>query len=90
LGVILFQRCILQLEHIGLKYSNIFTNVKEASDQVLPWLEKNHKLLWMRSAFNPAVKCDYITNNLAECFNSWIKDWKDLQFVTLLTKLGRR
>jgi hypothetical protein len=71
-------------------FQYFFTNVKEASDQVLPWLEKNHKLLWMRSAFNPAVKCDYITNNLAECFNSWIKDWKDLPICELADKIREK
>jgi hypothetical protein len=28
------------------------------------YLERNHSLLWMMSAFNPAIKCDYINNNL--------------------------
>ena len=41
----------------------------------------------MRSAFNPEIKCDYITNNLAECFNNWIKDWKDLPVVELADKI---
>ena len=41
----------------------------------------------MRSAFNPAIKCGYITNNLAESFNNWIKDWKDLPVVELAEKI---
>jgi len=35
-------------------------------------------LLWCRSKFSEHVKCDYINNNLAECWNSWIKPFKDL------------
>jgi hypothetical protein len=34
-----------------------------------------------RSEFNPSIKCDYVTNNLAEVSNNWIKDWKDLSVV---------
>jgi transposase-like protein len=37
---------------------------------VLPWLNKWHSLLWHRSCFNPAIKCDYITNNIVEVFNN--------------------
>ena len=41
----------------------------------------------MRYAFNPNIKCDYITSNLAEVFNNWIKDWKDFFVVELADKL---
>jgi len=58
-----------------------------ASPNVLEWLQNHHKLLWMRSAFNPEIKCDYITNNLAESFNNWIKDWKDLPVAELADKI---
>jgi transposase-like protein len=50
-----------------------FNQVVEASPDAKDWLDKNHKLLWRRSEFNPEIKCDYITNNLAEVFNNWIK-----------------
>jgi hypothetical protein len=48
------------------------------------YLERNHSLLWMRSAFNPAIKCDYINNNLAETVNNWVKDSKDLPVHMLM------
>ncbi|CAN6244322.1 unnamed protein product, partial [Urochloa humidicola] len=41
----------------------------------------------MRCAFNSEIKCDYITNNLAECFNNWIKHIKDLPVCELADKL---
>lgn len=53
---------------------------------VLEWLETYHPLKWMRSAFNPEIKCDYVTNNLAESFNNWIKDYKDLPVYELADK----
>jgi len=44
----------------------------------------------MRSAFNPAIKCDYVTNNIAEVFNNWIKDIKDLPVCELANKVRQK
>jgi ribosomal protein L44E len=52
--------------------------VLDACPGVGPYLNQYHNLLWMRSSFNTEIKCDYIHNNLAESFNSWIKEIKDL------------
>jgi hypothetical protein len=30
------------------------------------WFNEHHTSLWYRCGFNPAIKCDYITNNIAE------------------------
>jgi hypothetical protein len=54
---------------------------------VSKWLKDNHKLLWYRSCFNPAFKCDYITNNIVEVFNNWIKDVKALPVCELADKI---
>jgi hypothetical protein len=54
---------------------------------VIPWLNHWHSLLWYRSGFNPAIKCDYITNNISEVFNNWIKDHKDLAVCELAEKI---
>ena len=42
------------------------------------WLSTYHSLLWYRSGFNTAIKCDHINNNLAESFNNKVKQLKDL------------
>ncbi|XP_040380857.1 uncharacterized protein LOC102714198 [Oryza brachyantha] len=51
------------------------------------YLDTYHSLKWMRSGFNPAIKCDYVTNNIAEVFNNWIKDIKDLPVCELADRL---
>ena len=68
-------------------FKYFFNQVVSANPQILEWLENHHKLLWMRSAFNPEIKCDYVTNNLAESFNNWIRYWKDLPIVELADKI---
>uniref|UniRef100_A0A0A9HXW0 MULE transposase domain-containing protein n=1 Tax=Arundo donax TaxID=35708 RepID=A0A0A9HXW0_ARUDO len=54
---------------------------------VWKYLHDHHNLNWMRCVFNPAIKCDFITNNLVETFNNWIRDIKDLPVVDLADKL---
>lgn len=41
--------------------------------KIAQYLDQHHKFLWYMSGFNPAIKCDYITNDMAKVFNNWIK-----------------
>jgi hypothetical protein len=54
---------------------------------VKDFMQKNHKKLWARRKFNEVCKVDYVNNNLAECFNSWIRKIKGLHLVYLLDKI---
>jgi hypothetical protein len=54
---------------------------------LVKWFKDNHPLLWYRSGFNLDIKCDYITNNIVEVFNNWIKDHKDLNVCELADKI---
>jgi hypothetical protein len=56
-------------------------------DGFVTWLKWNHPLLWYRSGFNTDIKCDYITNNIVEVFNKWVKDHKDLPICELVDKI---
>jgi transposase-like protein len=50
-------------------YDNIAKIVSE-SQEALKWLQTSHKLLWYKCAFNPEIKCDYITSNTTESCNN--------------------
>jgi len=52
--------------------------IKAACSEFGPWLNTYHSLLWYRSGFNSAIKCDHINNNLAESFNNKIKQLRNL------------
>lgn len=41
--------------------------------EAMRYLQQNHHKLWTRSQFSTLCKVDYVTNNLAEVFNSWIE-----------------
>jgi hypothetical protein len=60
------------------KFNYFFDKVLAASPDIVDWLKDHHSLLWARSKFSLESKCDYINNNLAECWNAWIKYYKDL------------
>jgi hypothetical protein len=47
-----------------------FNITKKASPRAMQWIEENHQHLWARSSFSTSSKCDYVTNNIAETFNS--------------------
>ncbi|KAL5736620.1 hypothetical protein ACOSQ2_031408 [Xanthoceras sorbifolium] len=44
---------------------------------------------WSRHAFDRHVKSDHVTNNISECFNSWIDKFKGKPALTLLEELQR-
>jgi hypothetical protein len=54
------------------------------------YLDTYHSLKWYRSEFSPVIKCDYVTNNIAEVFKNWIKDIKDLPVCELADKLREK
>jgi hypothetical protein len=51
------------------------------------WLGANHKLKWWRSDFDSDIKCDYVTSDVAEVFNNWIKYIKNLLVAELVDKI---
>ena len=53
----------------------------------MKWLQTHHNLLRYMCAFNPEIKCDYITSNIAESLNNWIRDHKDLLVADLADKI---
>jgi hypothetical protein len=55
--------------------------------KIAEYLDQHHKFIWYRSGFDTSIKCDYITNNMAEVFNNWIKDHKDLPVCDLADKI---
>jgi hypothetical protein len=70
----------------GEVYAHHMTNVAFIPG-VIPWMKEYHKLTCYMSGFNQAIKCDYITNNIVEVFNNWIKDYKDLPVCELVDKI---
>jgi hypothetical protein len=61
--------------------------IQKASPRAMKWIKDNHRHLWARWKFSHASKCDYVTNNVAETFNSWIRNEKSLPVIPLLDRI---
>lgn len=57
-----------------------------AKPVAIDYLRKHHVRIWSRSHFSMVIKVDYVTNNLAESFNHWIKDFKAMHLVDFMDK----
>jgi transposase-like protein len=51
------------------------------------YLRRYHKKVWTRSQFRIICKVDYVTNNLVESFNNWIKEYKFMNLDDLMDKI---
>lgn len=71
----------------SLKKHNFHLSQTYTKAGVKAYMDKNHKKLWARSKFNEVCKVDYVNNNLAESFNSWIRNIKGLHLVEWLDKI---
>ncbi|KAJ0031488.1 hypothetical protein Pint_13741 [Pistacia integerrima] len=58
--------------------------VKDVDENAHKWLLENEPDQWSRHAFDTTSKSDYITNNMSECFNSWLGEDRELPILSLL------
>ena len=68
-------------------YDHHYNIMQKASPNAIKWIEDNHKHLWNRWRFSAANKCDYVTNNIAETFNSWIRKEKAQPVIPLMDRI---
>ncbi|XP_066320176.1 uncharacterized protein [Miscanthus floridulus] len=61
--------------------------MEEAKPSTMTYIRQWHTRIWTRSQFGTYCKVDYVTNNLAECFNNWIKKFKGLNLDDLMDKI---
>ncbi|WVZ74436.1 LOW QUALITY PROTEIN: hypothetical protein U9M48_022615 [Paspalum notatum var. saurae] len=78
-----FQKRAYSKQHYEYHY-NI---MKKASPNAIKWIEDSHKHLWNRWKFSPLCKCDYVTNNIAETFNSWVRNEKSQGVIQLMDRI---
>ena len=61
--------------------------MEKAKPATTAYLRNWHKKLWTRSQFSTNSKVDYVTNNLAESFNNWIKQYKSMNLDDIMDKI---
>ncbi|GJS87131.1 hypothetical protein Tco_0769767 [Tanacetum coccineum] len=64
--------------------------ISEVYPNAIRYLNDNHKKIWSVSKFGTISKCDYITNNISESFNSWIGELRYQPVINLLDAIIER
>ena len=59
----------------------------EFAPAAIEYLEQNHNRIWYRCGFSENSKCDYLTNNVLESFNSQIRKFKGLLLHELVDRI---
>ena len=62
----------------------------EANPAAMTYLQQTHTKLWTRSQYSTLSKVDYVTNNLVETFNNWIKADKGLHLDDLMDTIRQK
>ncbi|KAL5779258.1 hypothetical protein ACOSQ2_009995 [Xanthoceras sorbifolium] len=94
-----------RLKHSGQKLKTLFwmcsrsSNLFEFNDAMAEigrvnidartWLDKINPIHWSRHAFDQSIKCDHVTNNMTESFNSMLGDHRAKTFLQLLEFIRR-
>jgi hypothetical protein len=68
-------------------FNKHWTAMDNAKPAATGWLARTHKKLWSRSHFKTICKVDYVTNNLVESFNNWMKPHKSMNLDDFMDKL---
>lgn len=69
------------------KHEHHLREMYKANPLVKEYMDAHHGKVWSRSKFNEICKVDYVTNNLAECFNAKIKSVKSLMLWQMFDKI---
>ncbi|KAF6147312.1 hypothetical protein GIB67_009795 [Kingdonia uniflora] len=67
-----------------VEHRRCMKKLKKLSDGAWSWMKAIPFNLWSRAYFDHTAKCEHLTNNLSESFNSWMTGLRDLpvcQFV---------
>ncbi|KAK0608510.1 hypothetical protein LWI29_031788 [Acer saccharum] len=75
--------------------SNVF-DFKSAMEEIgiinpaaKKWLEEIDSGHWSRFAFDPVIRCDHVTNNMIEAFNSMLGSHRAVSYLDLLEFIRR-
>ena len=71
-------------------FNKHYQAMAQAKPEAMVYLQETHKKKWTRSQFFTSSKVDYVTNNLAESFNNWIKPEKGKHLDDLMDTIRQK
>ena len=69
------------------EWNEAMRNIKTENNDAYNWLMEKSLHLWARHIFDPDVKSDHVTNNMAESFNQWVSSIRCKPTLTLLENI---
>ncbi|KAJ9545468.1 hypothetical protein OSB04_025175 [Centaurea solstitialis] len=72
------------------EYDRLLKEIGDVRQDAITYLNENHNKIWSRSKFGMTSKCDYITNNISETFNSWIGELRYQPVLDLLDAIREK
>nr|GEX39234.1 hypothetical protein [Tanacetum cinerariifolium] len=72
------------------EHDRLLNEIAGVSKEAIAYLHDHHKKIWIRCKFGTTSKCNYITNNISEAFNSWVGDLRYQPVLTLLDDIRDR
>ncbi|KAK3229106.1 hypothetical protein Dsin_000987 [Dipteronia sinensis] len=70
-------------------FKRVMANICTVSADAKAWLEEIEPKHWSRHAFDPNIKCDHVTNNMTEAFDSLLGDYRVMTYLSLLEYIRR-
>ncbi|KAI3795072.1 hypothetical protein L1987_37716 [Smallanthus sonchifolius] len=72
------------------EHERLLTEIAGVRKDALTYIIENHKKIWSRCKFGTTSKCDYITNNISEAFNSWVGELRYQPVLDLLDSIREK
>ncbi|KAF9591183.1 hypothetical protein IFM89_002838 [Coptis chinensis] len=66
------------------EFTRILGVINKTDSKALDWLDREPRSCWARAHFDWTAKCDQLTNNFSESFNSWILHIRDKPCVCFI------
>ncbi|KAF9611572.1 hypothetical protein IFM89_033576 [Coptis chinensis] len=66
------------------EFTRILGVINKIDSKALDWLDREPRSCWARAHFDWTAKCDQLTNNFSEYFNSWILHIRDKLYVCFI------
>ncbi|KAL4587087.1 hypothetical protein LXL04_011737 [Taraxacum kok-saghyz] len=70
--------------YLPTMHDTLLKEISDVSQAAIAYLNKHHTKIWSRSKFGTICKCDYVTNNISESFNSWVGAFRYQPVLDLL------
>ncbi|TXG46980.1 hypothetical protein EZV62_026274 [Acer yangbiense] len=70
-------------------FKRVMADIGVVSVGAKAWLQEIEPKHWSRHAFEPSIKCDHVTNNMTEAFNSLLGEYRVRTYLSLLEYIRR-